>query len=239
MPSVRAAATNHQCMFSQPTTIPHGSQIDFTRLAALTQSASWHLPTLFSNSDGFGRSSSMSHTLSDSEIARGVAAGDRVALEAAFNQFGGAVKSLGQRVIRNEALAEDVVQETFLAFWKSSESFKPDRGSLRTYLLTIAHRRAVDIVRSEEARTRREQVPPDPTHFDLEDEIITRSVSEEVRNALSALAPDERDAITMAYLGGHSYVEAARRLGAPEGTVKSRIRSGMKKLASSLEGVAP
>lgn len=180
----------------------------------------------------------MSVTVPDAEITQGVVSGDRAALEAAFNQFGGAVKALAQRVIRNETLAEDVVQETFLAYWKSPESYIPDRGSLRTYLLTIAHRRAVDAVRSEEARSRREQLPPDPEHFNLEDEIVTRSVSEEVRTALSGLAPDERNAIAMAYLGGYSYVEAARRLGTPEGTVKSRIRSGMKKLASSLEGVA-
>lgn len=201
-------------------------------------SASFSPSTLLSVADGFVGLSSLNTSLSDEEIARGVVAGDRAALELAFTQFGGAVKSLAQRVIRNEALADDVVQESFLAFWKSPESYRPERGSLRTYLLTIAHRRAVDIVRSEQARSRREQLPPDPQHFNLEDEVVARSVSQEVRTALSALAPDERDAIAMAYLGGYSYVEAARQLGAPEGTVKSRIRSGMKKLASSLEGVA-
>jgi RNA polymerase sigma-70 factor, ECF subfamily len=180
----------------------------------------------------------MSALLSDAEIAQGVAAGDRYALEAAFNQIGGAVKSVAQRVVRNETLAEDVVQETFLAYWRSPGSYQPDRGTLRTYLLTIAHRRAVDIVRSEQARSRREQIPPDPDSFDLEQEVLSRAVSEEVRIALSELGTDEREAIAMAYLGGYSYVEAAQRLGAPEGTVKSRIRSGMKKLASSLEGVA-
>lgn len=148
------------------------------------------------------------------------------------------MKNLAIRTVRNEALADDVVQETFLSYWRSPETFSPERGSLRTYLLTIAHRRSVDIVRSEEARTRREQIPPERQHFDLEDEVITRSISQEVREALSELARDEREAIAMAYLGGYSYVEAARRLGAPAGTVKSRIRSGMKKLASSLEGVA-
>jgi RNA polymerase sigma-70 factor (ECF subfamily) len=180
---------------------------------------------------------SLNTSLSDTEVARGVLSGDRAALESAFNQFGGAVKALARRVLRNDGLADDVVQETFLAFWRSPESFDPHRGSLRTFLLTIAHRRAIDIVRSEQARSRREQLPPDPEHFDLEDEAITRVVSEEVRLAILDLAPEERAAISMAYLEGYSYVESARRLGEPEGTVKSRIRSGMKKLASSLEGV--
>jgi RNA polymerase sigma-70 factor (ECF subfamily) len=109
---------------------------------------------------------------------------------------------------------------------------------LRTFLLTIAHRRAVDIVRSEEARARRELQPPEPDRFDLEDEVITRQLSAEVRSALDDLPEGERKAIAMAYFGGLSYVEVARRMGEPEGTVKSRIRSGMRKLSSSLQGVA-
>jgi RNA polymerase sigma-70 factor, ECF subfamily len=180
----------------------------------------------------------LSERVSDADIARGVVAGERDALEAVFNQTGGAIKALARRIVRNEALAEDVVQETFLAYWRSPESYQADKGSLRTYLLTIAHRRAVDIVRSEQARSRRELIPPDPDHSSLEDEVIARTVSEEVRLALTELSTEERQAISMAYLGGFSYVEAARRLGTPEGTVKSRIRSGMKKLASSLEGIA-
>ncbi|MGH8951257.1 MAG: sigma-70 family RNA polymerase sigma factor, partial [Acidimicrobiia bacterium] len=147
------------------------------------------------------------------------------------------VKSVAFRVIRDETLAEDVVQDTFVGLWRSPERYDPARGSLRTFLLTIAHRRAVDIVRSEEARTRRESRPPDPVHFDLEDEVWTRRLSDDVRSALVDLTDDERAAISLAYFGGLSYVQVARRLGAPEGTIKTRIRSGMRKLASSLEGV--
>lgn len=173
----------------------------------------------------------------DAALAGRVAAGDRAALESLFDQYGGAVKSIAARVLRNESLAEDVVQDTFVQFWKAPERYQPDRGSLRTFLVTIAHRRAVDIVRSEVARSRREQQPPEPDHFDLEDEVWSRSLSEAVQNALDGLAPGEREAIALAYFRGLSYVEVARSLGEPEGTVKSRIRSGMKKLAVSLAGV--
>jgi RNA polymerase sigma-70 factor (ECF subfamily) len=175
----------------------------------------------------------------DAELASRVAAGERSALEEAFNAYGGAVKSVASRVLRDEALAEDVVQDTFVGFWRAPEKYDPARGSLRSFLLTIAHRRAVDIVRSEVARARRESTPPDPGHYDLADEVAARDLSEEVRRALAALADGEREAISMAYFGGLSYVEVARRLGEPEGTVKSRIRSGMRKLATSLQGVGP
>lgn len=174
----------------------------------------------------------------DAELAALVAAGDRRALESAFEAYSGAVKSMALRVLRDDSLAEDVVQDTFVTFWKSPGRYDPGRGTLRTFLLTIAHRRAVDIVRSEVARTKREERPPDPVHFDLEDEVWSRRLSEHVRDALMDLSEGERQAISLAYYGGLSYVEVANRLGEPEGTVKSRIRSGMRKLASSLEPVA-
>jgi RNA polymerase sigma-70 factor, ECF subfamily len=173
----------------------------------------------------------------DAEIADLVGSGDRTALETVFQDYGGAVKSVALRVLRDEGLAEDVVQDTFVGFWNAPHKYHADRGSLRTFLLTIAHRRAVDIVRSEVARSRREQKPPDPDHFDIEEEVWSRNLSEAVRRAINGLSEGEREAISLAYFGGLSYVEVARRLGAPEGTVKSRIRSAMKKLSVSLAGV--
>ena len=173
----------------------------------------------------------------DAELAARIAAGDHEALAELFHEFGGAVKSVAFRVIRDETLAEDVVQDTFVGIWKAPEKYDPSKGSLRTYLLTIAHRRAVDIVRSEESRTRRETRLPDRDLFDLEDEVITRRMSADLRSALETLADEEREAISLAYFGGLSYVQVARHLDAPEGTVKSRIRNGMRKLSTSLEGV--
>lgn len=169
-------------------------------------------------------------------LAARIADRDQTALEAVFDEYSGAVKAIALRVLHDDALADDVVQDTFVRLWNSPEKFRPERGSLRTFLLTVAHGRAVDVVRSEVARSRREQRPPDPDHYDLEEEVWSRSLSETVRAALEDLAPGEREAISLAYFGGLSYVEVARRLGEPEGTVKSRIRSGMKKLATSLAG---
>lgn len=175
--------------------------------------------------------------ISDAQLAQGITSRDQSYLKTAYDRFGGAVYSVALKVLRSPELAEDVVQETFVAFWNSPEKFDPSRGSLKTYLLTIAHRRAVDIVRSEEARSRRELIPPDPDYTSVEDEILTRATSDRVRQALTELKDHERKAITMAYFGGLTYVEVARSLGDPEGTVKSRIRNGMRKLALSLEGL--
>jgi RNA polymerase sigma-70 factor, ECF subfamily len=174
---------------------------------------------------------------SDADLVSGVETRDQTDLKEIYDRFGGAVHSVALKVLRNPELAEDVVQETFVTFWNSPERFDSTRGSLKTYLLTIAHRRAVDIVRSEEARSRRELVPPDPDYSSVEEEILTRATSDLVHEALTDLDENERKAITMAYFGGLTYVEVADRLGAPEGTVKSRIRNGMRKLAMNLEGV--
>jgi RNA polymerase sigma-70 factor (ECF subfamily) len=174
----------------------------------------------------------------DSHLASAVADGDRSALEVVFQRFGGAVQSMAFRVLRDEALAEDVTQEVFVSFWRSPDKFDPERGTLRTFLMTLAHRRAVDTVRSEEARYRREEKVPDDVQPDIEEQVWQSSLSDAVRAALEELPETEREPITLAYFGGLSYVEVATRLGAPEGTVKSRIRSGMRKLSVALAGVS-
>lgn len=174
----------------------------------------------------------------DAEFAARLASRDRLALEEVFNDLGGAVRSVAARVLRDNALAEDVAQETFLGLWNAPEKFDPARGSLRTFLLTIAHRRAVDVVRSEVARSNREARPADEQHYDVADEAWTLVLSEKVRQALEQIPEGEREAIALAYFGGLSYVEVATRLGQPEGTVKSRIRSGMRKLSVLLAEVS-
>lgn len=170
----------------------------------------------------------------DQALATRIAAGDRDAFEQVFKRFGGAVRSMALRVLRDETLADDVVQEVFVRFWNEPERFDQRRGTLRTFLVTLAHRRAVDVIRSEEARSRREERVPTDVSSSIDEEVWARSLSEKVRAALGELSDDEREAITLAYFGGLSYVEVANRLGAPEGTVKSRIRAGMKKLSGTL-----
>lgn len=175
----------------------------------------------------------------DAVLATRIAEGDRDALEKVFQQYGGAVKSMALRVLRDEDLAEDAVQDVFVSFWKDPQRFDPHRGTLRTFLLTIAHRRAVDTVRSRQARTTREEkVLEDAPPASVEEEVWSSSLSDSVREAVNALSDGERDAISLAYFGGLTYVEAAKKLGLPEGTVKSRIRTGMRKLSHTLAEVA-
>jgi RNA polymerase sigma-70 factor (ECF subfamily) len=174
----------------------------------------------------------------DGALVTGIVNRDERAFEQVFHRHGSAIKAVAMRVLRDPALAEDVLQETLTGFWNAPDRFRADHGSLRSFLTTIAHRRAIDMVRSEVARARREQRPPDVDHTSVEDEALTRSVSDTVRRALADLPKDEREAIGLAYLEGMSYVEVARRLSQPEGTVKSRIRSGMRRLSSSLAHVS-
>ena len=175
----------------------------------------------------------------DRALAQRVSDREEDALEELYRSHGGAVKAVARRVLRDDALAEDVVQDVFVSFWGAAHRYDADRGSLRTYLLTIAHRRAVDIVRSEESRAAREEnTDPTPPPIDLENEVWLRTQSDQVRRAVAGLRPDEREAISLAYFGGLSYVEVARALGQPEGTIKSRIRNGMRKLSEELGAFA-
>jgi RNA polymerase sigma-70 factor (ECF subfamily) len=174
----------------------------------------------------------------DAAFMARVAERDERAFEELFQRHGAAVESVARRVLRDPALAEDVMQETFTGLWNTPDRFRSEHGSLRSFLTTIAHRRAVDLVRSEVARARREQRPPDVEYASVEDEALTRTVAGVVRRALDDLPMDEREPIALAYLQGLSYVEVARRLRQPEGTIKSRIRSGMRRLSVSLAEVS-
>lgn len=174
----------------------------------------------------------------DATLVARIAEGDRDALEAVFRLYGGAVKSMALRVLRNETLAEDTVQDVFVGFWESPERFDPARGSLRTFLVTIAHRRAVDAVRSEQARFNREEKVPEDVPGSVDDEVWSLVVSDQVRAAVESLADGEREAIELAYFGHLTYADVAKKLGLPEGTVKSRIRSGMRRLSLVLADVS-
>lgn len=161
------------------------------------------------------------------------------ALAEAYRRHAGAVFALARRLLADAALAEEIVQEVFLRIWNSPEKFDPERGSLRSYLLAQCHGRSVDLLRSETARRIREERDARRTAeagYDLEHEVVDLSVAEGIKDALSSLPEGERHAIALAYFGGHTYREVAELLDEPEGTVKSRIRSGLKRMRTELVG---
>jgi len=159
------------------------------------------------------------------------------ALAEAYRRHAGASFGLALRILSSRPLAEEVVQEVFLRLWNEPEKFDPARGSLRAFLLAQTHGRSVDLVRAESARRAREERDARRTAesgYDLEREVEDLALAEHVREALDELSDSERAAIELAYFGGHSYREVATLLGEPEGTVKSRIRIGLRRLRDSL-----
>jgi RNA polymerase sigma-70 factor (ECF subfamily) len=182
----------------------------------------------------------VSHTGgSDSDLAEALARGEEGAIQSVIDEFTPLVRNTARRVVRDHTLAEDVVQDTFLALWSEPGRYDPTRGSLGAFLTTVAHRRAIDVVRSEVARSNREQRPPEPPPpVDVEEEVWTRELSRTVRQGIETLPEGEREAISLAYFAGLSYASVAERLGLPEGTVKSRIRMGMRRLARTLGDLA-
>jgi RNA polymerase sigma-70 factor (ECF subfamily) len=155
----------------------------------------------------------------------------------AYRRHAGAVFALAQRLLWERALAEELVQETFLRLWEHPDRFDQARGSLRSFLLMDAHARGVDRIRSDsrrrerEERTARAAVVAD---YDLDLEAYDLDVAEQVREVMATLSEGERRAIELAYFGGHTYREVARILGEPEGTIKSRIRTGLMRLRTQL-----
>jgi RNA polymerase sigma-70 factor (ECF subfamily) len=184
------------------------------------------------------RSDDLSHA-SDTQLIVAIGRWRQDALAEAYRRHAGAVFALARRLLVDATLAEEVVQEVFLRIWNQPEKFDPERGTLRSYLLAQCHGRSVDLLRSETSRRRREERDARRTAedgYDLEHEVVDLAVAERVKEALATLPEVEREAIALAYFGGHTYREVADLLDQPEGTVKSRIRTGLKRLRSELVG---
>jgi RNA polymerase sigma-70 factor (ECF subfamily) len=181
---------------------------------------------------------------SDASLVLGVARWHQSALAEVYRRHAGAVHALARRVIRSDPAAEEVTQEVFLDLWRKPERFDPQRGTLRSYLLARTHGKSVDFVRAEiarrarEDRTSREIVS---AGYDIDREVWDMAIADQVKEALRSLPEDLRVPIELAYFGGRTYREVAEMLEEPEGTVKSRIRSGLKRLRASLaeRGVSP
>lgn len=170
-------------------------------------------------------------------MARALCVRELAALEEAFRRHASQVASTVRR-IAGGYYVDDVVQEVFLSLWRTPERFRPERGSLATYLVMLTHGKTIDAVRTDGAWQRRHRVhglqstPGEPVA--VEDEVVADLSATELRAMLRALPMAERVAIELAFFGGYSYREVAAELGEPEGTIKSRIRSGLRRLEAML-----
>ncbi len=178
--------------------------------------------------------------LSDEALVALVARGDESALAELYDRVGRVAYGLALRVLRDERLAEDAVQEGFLAVWRTAAAFRAERAKASTWILTLVHRRAVDLVRREE---RRRADPLDESTAALiasdepqpDEAAWLRFERERVRDALARLPDSQREAIELAYYGGFSQTELAERLGVPLGTIKSRMFAGLARLRELLD----
>ena len=176
----------------------------------------------------------LSH-LSDEALLALASRSDEAALGELYDRYGRVAYGLALRILRDRALAEDAVQEAFLAVWRSAGSFLAEQGKPSTWILTLVHRRAVDLVRREE---RRRAEPLDelaqPTGEATDEEAWLRAQRQVVQEALRKLPAEQREALELAYYGGFTQSELAERLGQPLGTIKSRMFTGLKRLRELL-----
>jgi RNA polymerase sigma-70 factor (ECF subfamily) len=173
------------------------------------------------------------------ELIAQVARGDRDAFEAVYQQLAAPVYGLVRRVLRDPAQSEEVTQEVMVELWRTATRFDAKRGSVRTWAMTLAHRRAVDRVRSAQAATDRElrlarQAPVAGAEDDVAEVVEARLDQQRVRHCLGALTELQRESVRLAYYGGYTYREVAELLDAPLGTVKTRLRDGLIRLRDCL-----
>ena len=172
------------------------------------------------------------------ELLRRSALGDETAFAALYDATSRRLFGLVLRIVRDHAMSEEVTQEVYLDVWRHCTRFDPERGSAISWLMTIAHRTAVDRVRASEASRRRDDAHA-ATHLDVEFDTTAESgqatlEAQRVRRALTTLTDAQRSAVELAYLGGYTHTEVARLLDLPLGTAKTRIRDGLIRLRDTL-----
>lgn len=182
-----------------------------------------------------------SDIVTDDDLLLDVARGDQTAYERLYDRVAGQVYGVVRRVVRDPSQSEEVTQEVLVEVWRTAARFDPDRGSAGTWILTMAHRRAIDRVRSEQAsrdRNHRVGAAEQRREFDeVAERVEVTFEHEQVRGALGTLTELQREAVELAYYKGHTYREVAELLGTPLGTVKTRMRDGLIRLRDAL-GVA-
>jgi RNA polymerase sigma factor (sigma-70 family) len=174
--------------------------------------------------------------LSDEALLSLVASSDDTALAELYDRFGRVAYGLALRILRDDALAQDAVQEAFLAVWRSADRFLAERAKASTWILTLVHRRAVDLVRREDHRRGEplERAPEPASPATVEDEATLAFQRRVVQEALRALPPEQREALELGYYGGLTQSELAERLDQPLGTIKSRMFAGLTRLRDLL-----
>ena len=176
------------------------------------------------------------------DLLRRAGRGDEPAFAELYDALSALLHGIVLKVVRDPAQSEEVTQEAFVELWRLAPRYDASRGTVRAWATTVAHRRAVDRVRSEQASRRRsyreaEQRGVDHSSTDVADHVVADLDATRVRKALARLTAIQRQAIELAYFGGHSYREVAALMAVPEGTIKTRIRDGMIRLRDEL-GVA-
>lgn len=172
------------------------------------------------------------------ELLALVARGDQDAFSEVYDAVSGAVLGLVRTVLRDPAQSEEVAQEVLVEVWRTAARYQPARGSAKTWILTLAHRRAVDRVRSAQAATDRERraalLERTPAYDEVTEQVEARLEREQVRRCLGGLTELQRESVTLAYYRGLAYREVAELLSVPLGTVKTRLRDGLIRLRDCL-----
>ncbi|MGH2806899.1 MAG: sigma-70 family RNA polymerase sigma factor [Actinomycetota bacterium] len=176
----------------------------------------------------------------DAELAERVLARDEQALREAIGTYGTLVHGMARRILNEASLAEEVAQDTFLAFWRRPGAFDPARGSLQAFLLGVARNKAIDLVRKEESLRRTREALASEQETTSKTMAAPEGIEERqaVKAALEQLTDVQREALVLAYFGGRTYREVATELGIPEGTAKTRLRDGLSRLREIMSASA-